>query len=850
MKAALAACALALLAAPAPAQPPPVTAPLFRALEEALPVEAGNPIAAADMDGDGSLDLLCTNGIWLNDGGGRFSPLVGTPSLGSSSNQLVTGDFDGNGTTDIVMIDGYQQSHHLYLNPGDGQIRMTGFPSLFPPLPHIATSLAAGDVDGDGDIDLLVACGAPGWHRTNPAPPRLWLNDGRARFTDASATLPPGILCMGSPYFAIPLILDIDADGDEDLVILNGYTGPPPYPFGTFMNLVLINGGGTFTLAPGLPGSNPYSISAAIGDFDGDGYRDLAVCTDTWGTPAADVHLVRSGAPLAPTVNPLPEPCTLIPLDADGDGRSDLVAVGERSTTLRLVSPTGVLSAPVQSAPIGSWVGPSMVAFGDLDRDGDVDIAFTDRTTWRAALLLNTGRAAFLEVTAAVPGRFRLCRAADLDGDGNVDLTGMTFDGTTPAIRTAFNDGSGTFLEGPPSSALTLPFNDHWERLLFDGDGDGDPDLLAVPTLDYYTNDRTGRWTLAANLWHPGIVSYPVVRAGDLDGDGFLDVVLAQNGSSQLPLPTAILMNRGGGAFSAPLFLPGMDQNSEDVALADADGDGDLDIFQANVQGYNGPSGPGRLYLNLGGGTWVRSAAFAAPSSSGVAAGDLDGDGDVDAIFGNNVYGNDGTGTLTLTGTLPSGDPGRFTLADVDGDGDLDVVSTGMWFANLGALAFAPPEAFGYGIGSNSVLPPLGAASGYWPPAPDVVDVDGDGDLDVVSSLGRVYSNTLRNLARASLARPGRLASLEIHGPPGSPWLLAAASSPARIPLGAPGTLFLDPGSLTFVTIGTLDPSGTAVFTASVPRSPVFAGTTTWWQAWIHGAGRLTNLQPMTIVDP
>ena len=243
------------------------------------------------------------------------------------------------------------------------------------------------------------------------------------------------------------------------------------------------------------------------------------------------------------------------------------------------------------------------------------------------------------------------------------------------------------------------------------------------------------------------------IALGDLDGDGDLDAFYA-NGQSEGPRPNTVLTNRGGGNFIDSGQRLGNEESSE-VTLADLDGDGDLDAWVANI-GYN------TLYFNNGQGGFVAQQPpmydYRIGSALGaIALGDLDGDGDLDALGGGCCgavsFGSPQDPTLHLPysmtwinqGGAQGGKPGDFrsgkpleslgaegaALGDLDGDGDLDAFFANNALMNLEADADTPqPDTVWWNDGGGNFTDSgqrLGLAR-----STNVAlgDLDGDGDLD------------------------------------------------------------------------------------------------------------------------
>jgi len=207
---------------------------------------------------------------------------------------------------------------------------------------------------------------------------------------------------------------------------------------------------------------------------------------------------------------------------------------------------------------------------------------------------------------------------------------------------------------------------------LFDLDGDGDLDAVGEGgnATNLYVNDGTGNFTL------DDVTLLTYAAWGDLDSDGDADMLFKEHGVGY-----SVWQNDGTGGFSLSWSYADAEvMNIGDMALGDLDGDGDLDAVITNGH-YQTTSHPAMVFLNDGTGQFTDSGQrLNAVRNAGVSLGDLDGDGDLDLVLADyleacQIWLNDGSGQFTDSGLRIGG--GQFYrhvhLADLDGDGDLDI---------------------------------------------------------------------------------------------------------------------------------------------------------------------------------
>ena len=297
----------------------------------------------------------------------------------------------------------------------------------------------------------------------------------------------------------------------------------------------------------------------------------------------------------------------------------------------------------------------------------------------------------------------------DLDGDGDVDVAAVQGSFAGGAL-TWFENTAGNGTAWTPSTVSTV-FGRATHLEMVDLSGDGDLDLLGS---GYYTSPTPWFENAAgdASSWTPGTLptgGQTALATGDLDGDGDPDVTSAESffgDGSGWTENTA-----GNGSAWANHTIATLPGTTYAMAAADMDGDGDLDILQP---GTNFLVANTVWYENAGDASaWTPHTVPGADSVAIAAAHDLDRDGDQDVLVpgGNNgvrwFENRSGVGTSWSSHTVSDapGTPGGLSVADVDLDGDPDVLSataitsTLAWHENqsgqasMAVVSQAPPSA-------------------------------------------------------------------------------------------------------------------------------------------------------------
>ncbi|MEM1451387.1 MAG: VCBS repeat-containing protein [Planctomycetota bacterium] len=582
--------------------------------------------------------------------------------------------------------------------------------------------VAAGDADGDGDLDLLIADAAN-------ASALYVENLGPAGF---AAPVPLAVLLFGFDTVALD---DADADGDLDAVVL--------FPGGIGLSAMLFvmpnDGTGAFGAATDILPSPVTQVGRAeLRDIDGDGRTDALFGREFVAGALLYLRSTTSGT-LAPpfALNPDFGQFVFDTGDVDADGDIDVVTGRMGAAVVHLNDGTGQLGAP--TALMNSNRMPEEIFLTDLDLDGDDDVLVAQGPQPRLVLHEALGGGAFgpQRVLSTDPlADFTVATAADFDADGAIDVAFGTA-GFLQAVepnQVAWRRGNGLsglpFLGAP--TRLSAPLSAAIDAAAVDLDGDGDRDMIGVAVAQPRVAAFEARGIANFDPFEPtniAQVSLRPVAAGDFNRNGLEDL-LAIEGNGEL----VVRSSAGVGQFEPPISLGTIYIGADPIAF-DVDGDLDLDVIAAES------SASISLFENFGLGLWAPSVRIdmGMVRPSGLASGDLDGDGDRDLVLATlgpqsgigsgEVLWYEWTGSSFGDGTLISAAPfdaAGVAVGDVDGDGTLDVAwgrqngGNSAWARGLGGGAFASAVPL--------VSVPTGGAE-----ALALIDGDGDGDADLVT---------------------------------------------------------------------------------------------------------------------
>jgi subtilisin-like proprotein convertase family protein len=759
-------------------------------------------LVMGDVDGDGDLDIVAgdkgdqdkpgQNVIYLNDGVGNFyigtvdctMPPADVRCFGpdpDATESLAVGDMNGDGHLDIIVGNAHNV---VYLNDGFGNFPTSLSASNarpFGPGTDSTIEMAIGDMNSDGHLDIVTGNDDLGLV--------VYLNDGYGNFPVNLSD--PNVRLLGPDHGIQSLeIGDVDSDGDVDIVIL---TGLDQLPLGVYLN----NGEGDFVDQAQIVSGMGSTSSMALGDVNGDGHLDIVVGREyspsgsdqsigqVYLNDGSGTFYLSDDIP-GTEIDPDPVKAESLALgDMDGDGNLDLVmgktggGVGGVQSVLYLNDGKGDFpNSAIHN--FGPRAGSTYnVVVADVDDDADLDIV-TENVVY-----LSDGTDSFSDNNARAIGmadNVASVAVGDMDGDSHLDIiTGLFNNGSSWVYR---NNGNGNFSD---SDARELGgYDNTYSVAVGDLDNDGDLDIVlgnvgvrgdSDNQNRIFLNDGFGKFSadfVNSNFIFDRNNTYSVVLA-DMDGDEDLDIITG-NGSGEsgveLSEQNIVYLNDGiidhtqySEFLMTPRYFGTGNDDTASLAVGDMDGDGDLDIVTGNVNQQN------VVYLNDGKGNFPDSRNFGTGSdvTTGLAVGDVDGDGDLDIAAGNlreqnRVYLNDGAANFPFSRRFGDGADGTesVTLADVDGDDDLDIVTgngSGYYryssrgepnviYLNDGNGNFSSSDAQTFGLAGGNTL------------SVAVGDLDKDGNLDIVTGnwAGGFYGEGRQSLIiQSHIRRPERL---------------------------------------------------------------------------------------------
>jgi hypothetical protein len=488
-------------------------------------------LAVADFNGDGIPDVVLSGSsglaVLLGKGDGTFGPAILASS--NDSGQVFVGDLNGDGKADIIAVAEPSGGIGVLLGNGDGTFQpLIG--TLLGTVVGEGTSLALGDFNGDGKSDVVSIGITP-----NGASPVVSVSLGKGDGTFLLGTeIQVSCVCFDAGGAQSILVGDLNGDGKSDLVYLQTFPA-----FGYVVATLLGNGDGTFA-TPVTFGMNGYlfgTANVAAGDFNNDGKLDLAITAGHVG-----VFLGKGDGTFQPEVDYGGQNAVFVAVaDFNGDGKADLVTADATANTVSVLLGNGDGTFGfAKSFPVGNAANSLVV--GDFNNDGNPDVAVATGNS--VAVLLGNGDGTFgtaVQYNAGAGGTN--VAAGDLNHDGNLDL--VVSNSSSNYISVLLGKGDGTF-SAPVN--INVGSSPTWIAISdFNLDGKQDIAVLNPGWGDIAILLGNGDGTFqAAQYFGTGGYSLGSFTVGDLNGDGAPDI--ANTGIllllNQAAVPGAVLSSR------------------------------------------------------------------------------------------------------------------------------------------------------------------------------------------------------------------------------------------------------------------------------------------------------------------
>jgi hypothetical protein len=577
-------------------------------------------VVVADVTGDGRPDILTahwdqTISIAAQTSTGAFirlSPI----SIGHSATQLAVADLNRDNVPDIVVNHGYSNTTSVLLGTGGGTFATQVDYSLFSASSWLSDSLAIGDVDQDGDPDVVVGNGAG-------AAIAVLLNSGNGTLSVPTTAIN---VSGGATYINNVQLTDLEGDGDLDLLVnvsgdgalyylWNNGTGAfltttrdyvanagisievadsngdgikDLFLFGNKFLTLLGRGGGKFESQKYLLSMSANPVSVAVGNFDGAGVMDVALANE--GANSDGVFLLdANGNYSVPTTYTVgKKPSFVRAADVTGDGKTDLINLNYQDGTINVLknggSGTFTVLTPFTVLGFKQWFD-----LQDVNEDGTLDIVMLEGT-W-ACMSPGTGTGAFgtcSSFTVSNGSAMNAMALGDLNHDGHLDVVAGGPGGST--LNAWLGTGDGKF---PTHSAYPTIGSAATSLALGDMNGDRNLDVVVVsrPTtgsssgMSVYLGDGAGGLAFGTSYRISGLLEQ--VQIADMNRDGIADVLLVASDTNSLIVMLGVgdgtLSTRATNFFSFPAG-----ESPRDLAVADLNHDGWLDVA---VPGYDSASG-------------------------------------------------------------------------------------------------------------------------------------------------------------------------------------------------------------------------------------------------------------------
>jgi len=765
-------------------------------------------VAWGDYDNDGDLDILLTgesSGSWVskvyrNNGDNSFTEQTGIHLSGVRYSSVAWGDYDNDGDLDILLTGQFASSTYLgdiYRNNGNNTFtEQTG--SV---LGVYQSSVAWGDYDNDGDLDILIT-GYRGYPINGPVS-KIYRNNGNNSFTEQT-----GISLTGIDHSSVAWG-DYDNDGDLD-ILMTGWTGST-----VVSKIYRNNGNNSFTEQTGISLTGVYYSSVAWGDYDNDGDLDILLSGDIGsGTYVSKIYRNNGDNSFTEQTGISLTGVSYSSVawgDYDNDGDLDILLTGQSgsSTYVSKIYHNNGNNTFTEQMGIGlTGVYESSVAWGDYDNDGDLDILLTGSVgylSYSVSKIYHNNNFMPNSVPSAPSGLTASSTGSDVTfswdkpSDTETPQNGLTYNlyvgktSDSEQVKSPMSDVNtgfrrvvqlGNTNQKNSWTIKNLPGGDYYWSVQAIDNGFTGSSFATKKTYEHISlmvkSPNGGENWSIGNQQNITWSSYGVQNVKieyTIDGTNWITIVEsipAASDSYSWKVPNApptqcrIRISDVGNPnvydisdnpftifyeqFTEQTVISLMGVRYSSVAWGDYDNDGDLDIL---LTGYISSSTyVSKIYRNNGDNSFTEQMGISLIGvyAGSVAWGDYDNDGDLDILLTGStgstgvskIYRNNGDNSfaeqtgISLTGVYYS----SVAWGDYDNDGDLDILLTGSSNSTRVAKIYRNNGDNSFAEQTGISLTRVDRSSVAWG------DYDNDGDLDILltgftgsSYVSKIYRN-------------------------------------------------------------------------------------------------------------
>lgn len=665
--------------------------PLSFARDDYASATGARGIVSVDLNRDGWPDVALANTgrnsvvVLLNDKGTLKK--TGEIPVGIGPFDITAADFNRDGKPDLAVTVADANAVVVLYGAGDGTFQNVQTLKFDATLSS-PRGIRAADVNGDGYLDLVVT----GYNSNSVG---VLIGNGAGAFAVGPrfagyAAAPQGLA-----------IVDLNHDGRPDVVVAHESAG----------GLAVMYGDGSEDLfaAPTHVGTSQFLNVVAVGDFNRDGWIDVAAASTLNGNVSVFLG-GTSGLTFKASYAVGASPRGLTVADVNDDGALDLLVANYGSSTVGVllgdVAHPGAFKAEVEFA---SGSGSRAITAADFNNDARIDIVTGNQKAASTTELVNemvAKPAAFSFTKSSTGGSSSSggdhAEVADFNHDGKLDVATLAASGTSLLVH--LTGGSAVSL------ATSSPYYiDSW--MVGDVTGDGNADVVAVhgypsTLISLFIGDGKGAFKRVETT---NALTYNRGALGDMNGDGRLDLVFAGYDSSAGSYILGVYRANANGTFTLETkTLVGA--FVADVALADVDYDGKLDVLEMSF-----PNGLG-VFADYDPSSGFHSTVgynVSLPNiTSHMAIGDVNHDGFLDLVLS-----TDEQMALMLGGPYNFQDPTYFdqhtvggnwhgpAIADINLDGNPDIITDqGAVLFGRGDGSFMSPQRFDFGPESEGVI--------------------------------------------------------------------------------------------------------------------------------------------------